>query len=142
MRESFFLLILCSFWAFSGGCLAGNTYRVYLITEKINDPIFIGIGDEYQNSLREHPVDDGYLYDFGIFLIPNIEDIDLRVRIYSQEQRRLLRMPQYSDNQACNISVCQGFKFEKVESPATSTKNPDDLCKMHVTSCGRGPAIR
>lgn len=142
MRVSLFFLAFCSFLGLASECSAENTYRVYLVTEKINDQIVIGIAEEYQKSLNEYPVNGGYLYDFGVFLIPDIEDIDLSVRIYSQEQRRVRRATQYSDNQACNISTCQGFKFEKVESAATSTKNPDDLCRLHVTSCGRGAIIR
>lgn len=142
MRTLLSLYVYVSLLALSTQCTAENRYRVYFLTEKINDQIFIGIGDEFQKSLGELPIDNEHAYDFGVFTILNTDDIDLKVRVYSSEQRRVLRVPQYTPNQTCTISDCQGFQFVKTESPPTSTSDPNDLCRLHVTSCGRGPAIR
>jgi hypothetical protein len=141
MRISLLYFICCAF-ALADQCAAESRYRVYLVTEKFDGQMVIRIGDEYQKALDEYPYDDQYLYDFGVFDISNVYDIDLIAVIYYPEQRRVRLAPLYGGRPNCRISECQDFKFEETDAPPTSTKEPDDLCKLHVTSCGRGPIIR
>ncbi len=141
MRIGLLYLICCACFV-ADRCSAESRYRVSLVTEKFDGQMFIRIGDEYQKALDEYPYNEKYLYDFGVFEISNINDVDLLAWIYYPNIRRVRLAPLYGGKPNCTVLECHHFFFLKTDAPATSTKDPDELCKMHVTSCGRGPVIR
>lgn len=135
----FFALSL-SVW--SGCCLAQNTYQINFIAEDTNNELRIGIDGAYQKALNKSSVSGGYLYDFGVFVIHDVENIDIKLFSYNREQRRVRLVPQHSSIRPCKVSACGDFKFIKTQSPATSFSDQRDICNNLGMGCPRGGYIQ
>ncbi len=143
MNENGLLIsFLFSLSVWSSSCLAQNTYQINLIAEDTNNELRIGVDGAYQKALSENYVSGSYLYDFGVFVIPNSENIDIKLFSYNREQRRVRLVPQHSSIIPCKVSACGSFKFIKTQSPVTSFSDQRDICNNLGMRCPRGGYIR
>lgn len=143
MNENGFLIsFVFSLSIWPGSCLAQNTYQINLITEDTNNELRIVVDGAYQKALDKNSVSGGYLYDFGVFVIPDVENIDIKLFSYNREQRRVRLVPQYSSIRPCKVSACGDFKFIKTQSPVTSFSDQYDICNNLGMRCPRGGYIR
>lgn len=111
-----------------------DVYQVTLRAQKSEMQMFICIKGECQKSLSHKEFQDGYLYDFGTFSVPDAGNIELRVWKRDPEERRIRRARENYASGICEISSCGSFSFSKVNTPATSTT---DTCQLGL-SCSRG----
>ncbi len=116
-----------------------NVYQVTLRAEQSDMQLFVCINGECQKSLSNTKNQDEYIYDFGTFPVANNASVELKAWRYHPEARRMRRAPKHYAPGMCNITYCGSFNFTKTNAPVTSIT---DLCKLGLSSCGRGPTPR
>ena len=131
--------LLFSFSTLSIAETESDVYQVTLKAPQSGLRLFVCINEECQKSLSHKKAQDEYIYDFGTFPVPNIKSIELKAFRYYPEKRRIRRAREQYVLGVCEISSCGSFNFTKANAPVTSTT---DLCRLGLSSCGRGPTPR
>jgi hypothetical protein len=138
-KQSVLIWLLFSFSTLSIAETESDVYQVTLKSPQSDLRLFVCINEECQKSLSYKKAQDGYIYDFGTFPVPNIKNIELKAFRYYPEKRRIRRAREQYVLGVCDTSSCGSFNFTKAHAPVTSTT---DLCKLGLSSCGRGPSPR
>jgi hypothetical protein len=140
MKKHLILIpLLFSISALSRAEIKADVYQVTLRAEQSDMRLFICINGECQKSLSFRKNEDEYIYDFGTFPVPKSTNIEFNAWRHYPEIRRIRRTREHYTPGICNVTNCGSFRFTKTNAPVTSTT---DLCKLGLSSCGRGPTPR